>query len=185
MEDVKKILVDEDHQLFERKGMYYKEFNSDYRQIRYYTLLIVQQAPPEIKERNLLEQQISEIIKNAIKHGNKKEIPKKVKVWYSFTSAEARLIVEDEGSGFRNIEEWNEFNETRVRLFENEDFEKLVDYVSFRTEKSDENDGGNALFAAVEFWNCGVVYNQAGNCVAVKKVYPRKFRSIDIGEDGA
>ena len=52
-------------------NMLKKEFPSDFRQIRYFTLLIVQSAPTEIKELNLLEQQISEVIKNAVKHGVK------------------------------------------------------------------------------------------------------------------
>ena len=63
---VKEILVDENSVLFDKTGMLHKEFPSDFRQIRYFTLLIVQQAPPDIKEINLLEQQISEIIKNAV-----------------------------------------------------------------------------------------------------------------------
>lgn len=182
MAEVKRIIINEDHEFFNTKGMYYKEFSSDYRQIRYYTLLIVQQAPPEIKERNLLEQQISEIIKNAIKHGNKRDISKRVKVWYAFSPLDARLIVEDEGEGFKKIEEWNRFNEKRVTLFENGEFERLAEYVSFRTDRSDEYDGGNALFAAVEFWNRGVVFNNNRNCVAVRKSYPCKFRSIGIGD---
>lgn len=72
MSEVKQIIIDRDNTLFDRGKMFYKEFPGDYRQIRYFTLLIVQKAPPEIKEINLLEQQISELIGNAIKHGNKK-----------------------------------------------------------------------------------------------------------------
>ncbi len=70
MTEAKKIIVDESNKLFDKKGMFHKNFVSDFRQIRYFTLLVVQKAPPEIKEINLLEQQISEIIKNAVKHGN-------------------------------------------------------------------------------------------------------------------
>ena len=63
-------------------------------------------APLEIKEINLLEQQISEIIKNAVKHGNKCDQNKKVHVWYSFSPTHAHLIVEDEGEGFKDLEKW-------------------------------------------------------------------------------
>ena len=96
--------------------MLHKEFPSDFRQIRYFTLLIVQSAPPDIKEINLLEQQISEIIKNAVKHGNKCDPEKMVRVWYDFSPEHAHLIVEDEGPGFQDLERWNEFNHRRQEL---------------------------------------------------------------------
>ncbi|MFP4443636.1 MAG: ATP-binding protein, partial [Spirochaetia bacterium] len=108
------INIDPDSTLFDTEGMFYKEFSSDYRQIRYYTLIVLQKAPSEIKELNLLEQQLSEIIKNAVKHGNKKDPEKKVRIWYKFSSQDARIIIEDEGEGFQNIEEWNEFNKKRL-----------------------------------------------------------------------
>jgi len=181
MNGTKKILQDESHPLFNKDNMFNKEFPSDFRQIRYFTLMIVQKAPPEIKEINLLEQQISEIIKNAVKHGNKSDPEKKIKVWYTFSTEEARLIVEDEGKGFNKIDEWNKFNEARQECLQNEDYIKLADYVAYRTEESDENDGGNAMFAAVEYWNEGVVFNNKGNAVAVGKKFPKKRPGIEIG----
>lgn len=180
MEDVKKILQDDNHSLFSKDNMFTKEFPSDYRQIRYFTLMIVQKAPPEIKEINLLEQQISEIIKNAVKHGNKSDPNKKIKVWYTFSTEEARLIVEDEGKGFHNISEWNAFNVERQDCLSKEDYIKLADYVAYRTEDSDDNDGGNAMFAAVEYWNEGVVFSSGANIVAVGKKFPKKRHGIDI-----
>ena len=77
MTEIKELRSDDNDPLFDKVNMLYKEFPSDYRQIRYFTLLIVQSAPLEIKEINLLEQQISELIKNAVKHGNKCDINKK------------------------------------------------------------------------------------------------------------
>lgn len=180
METIKDIKVDGGSKLFDRTNMLYKEFPSDFRQIRYFTLLIVQSAPPEIKELNLLEQQISEIIKNAVKHGNKSELAKKVRVWYSFTPDEARLIVEDEGEGFKDLEKWNEFNRKRLECLHAQNFEELGDYVSFRTERSDDYDGGNALFAALEYWNEGFVYNDKRNGVAMRKSFPRRRHGIAI-----
>jgi len=88
-----------------------------------------------VKEINILEQQISEIIK----------------VWYYFDSSSARIIVQDEGEGFNKIEQWNEFHRTREKYLDENNFEKLANFVSYRTEESDENDGGNALFAALEY----------------------------------
>ena len=86
LDEIKEIKSDSKAKIFDKGNMLYKEFPSDYRQIRYFTLLIVQSAPLEIKEINLLEQQINEIIKNAVKHGNQCNPEKKVKVWYSFSS---------------------------------------------------------------------------------------------------
>jgi len=180
MSDIKLLKIGENSKLFDTTGMFFKEFNSDYRQIRYYTLLVVQKAPPEIKEINLLEQQISEIIKNAVKHGNKCEINKKVKVWYYFDTEKAQLIVEDEGDGFKELESWNSFNKKRINCFINQNFEEMEKYVSYRTKHSDENDSGNALFAAVEYWNGGVVFNKKRSKVAVLKTFPKKRHGIDM-----
>ena len=180
MSDLKFLIVDEKSKLFDTTGMFYKEFESDFRQIRYYTLLIVQKAPLEIREINLLSQQISELIKNAVKHGNNCEQKKLVKVWYSFTTEKAHLIVEDEGEGFKDLEKWNEFNKKREECFQNQNYEEMEKYISFRTKKSDEYDGGNAMFAAVEFWNGGVIFNNKKNRISVLKTYQKKRRGIEI-----
>ncbi len=171
MSGKKKILIDGNHLLFDKKGLFFKEFPSDYRQVRFISMLIVQKAPAEIKEINLLEQQISELVKNAVKHGNKKDPEKKVRIWASFSRDHAHLIVEDEGEGFKDLEKWNEFNLRRNRCFEQQNFEELEDYFSFRTDESTDEDGGNALFAAVEYWDRGVVFNEPRNAVAVYKYF--------------
>ncbi len=101
MDQVKQIQLDGKSPLFNKHGMFHKTFASDFRQIRYYTLLIVQKAPLEFKEINLLEQQISELIKNAVKHGNKSDARKNVDVWFRFSDDSARLIVQDEGAGIQ------------------------------------------------------------------------------------
>ena len=71
MSDIKKILQDDDHLLFDNNDMFSKEFDSDYRKIRYNTLVIVQKAPPEIQEINLLEQQVSEIFSELTSDGGR------------------------------------------------------------------------------------------------------------------
>ena len=180
MSDNKKITIDENSPVFARDGMFYKKFSSDFRQIRYYTLLIVQKAPAGIREINLLEQQISEIIKNAIKHGNRNDPKKLIQVWFSFNDGEARLIVQDEGKGFQRLEEWNRFNLKRTECFVKQNFEEMEQYVSYRTEDSDDLDSGNALFAALEYWNGGVVFNQKRNCVAVLKSFPQRRHGMKI-----
>ena len=179
---MKEIIIDSNHKLFNKKNMYYKEFNSDLKQIRFYTLLIVQNVPPEISGLRLLEQQICELIINAIKHGNKKDINKKVKVWYSFTKRSAHLIVEDEGEGFKDIEKWNSFNKKRNEYYSKKDFDKMKGYLSYKTENSDESDGGNALFAALEYWDGGIVFNDKKNVVAVYKEFPMKKNGIVINK---
>ena len=169
MTPIKELRADSSSPLFDKSNMLYKEFPSDFRQIRYFTLLIVQSAPLEIKEINLLEQQISEIIKNAVKHGNNCDLNKKVKVWYAFSPSHAHLIVEDEGPGFQDLEKWNDFNRKRLECLYDQNFEQLGSYVAFRTAKSDDQDGGNALFAALEYWNGGFIYSDKRNSVAIDR----------------
>lgn len=169
MSEVRKLIVDETHHLQDEKGMFFKEFPSDPNQIRFFTVLIMKNAGEKIKENNLLEQQLSEIIKNAILHGNHGDKSKKIKVWYEFRTDEARFIVEDLGEGFQDLEKWNDFLEKRQDAFESGDFDKMMQYVAWRTEKSGPNDGGNSLFAAIEYWNGGMVYNNARNRVGVMR----------------
>jgi hypothetical protein len=174
MNQITELRSDDNDPLFDKTNMLRKDFPSDFRQIRYFTLLIVQSAPSEIKELNLLEQQISEVIKNAVKHGNHCDTNKKVTVWYSFSPTHAHLIVQDEGEGFKDLEKWNEFNRRRLEALSAQDFAKLSNYVSYRTKDSDPQDGGNALFAALEYWDGGFVYNGKRNAVAMLKRYQQK-----------
>jgi hypothetical protein len=176
--------------LFSTEGLEYREFPSDFTKIRYYTLMLVSSAPFCIKETNLLEQQVSELIKNGIAHGNKNDPRKLLKVWYSFTHEEARLIVEDQGEGFNEIAEWNEFNKRRLEYLQKRNNGELMHYISFRSHDSDEKDGGNALFAALEYWNAGLVFNEKHNSVAAKKLFAvygneelRNFQPWDIDSD--
>ena len=180
MEENKRIIIDNNNPLLKKDGLFFKEFPSDIRQVRFFSMLVVQKAPPEIKEINLLEQQISELIKNAVRHGNKNDMSKKVKIWADFGNDHAHVIVEDEGDGFKKLEEWNEFNKKRNECFANQDFEEMEKYFSFRTEESNENDGGNALFAALEYWDGGVVFTEKKNCIAVYKNFGKKKYGLEL-----
>ncbi|MDC7222821.1 MAG: ATP-binding protein [Spirochaetales bacterium] len=153
----------------DKTGMSHKVINIDFSRIRYISHIITQDAPPELREYNLLEQQISEIIKNGVRHGNRNDIGKSLKIWWKFTTRSARLIVEDEGEGFKNLDHWIDFYQKRMECFARSDFENMTEYLTYRTEDSVPEDGGNALFAAVEYWNKGVVYNKKKNCVALAK----------------
>ncbi|MCK7460792.1 MAG: hypothetical protein MZU84_01265 [Sphingobacterium sp.] len=135
-----------------------RRFPSDYRQIRYFTLLIVQSAPLEIKEINLLEQQISEVIKNAVKHGNKCIPEKKVRVWY-VPRPRARLIVQDE-EGFQGPGSLERFQPPALEKLAAR-FRRARGF-RFPDEESDDGDGGNALFAALEYWNGGSSCTRSG-----------------------
>ena len=165
---------DEQNPLFDKSHLRYKCFSSDYNKVRYYTVLVVQSAPFEISDKSLLEQQISEMIKNAIKHGNGCDRRKMIHVWYSFSARHAHFIVQDEGEGFKDLEVWNNFNRKRLEAIANQDFETLADFVSFKTEKSDKYDGGNALFAALEYWNEGIIFNNQKNALAMYRSFPKK-----------
>lgn len=168
---IKKLLINDRSPLFQKSEMHFQEFHIGFDQVRKLASLIAQSAPIEIQEINLLEQQISEIIKNAVKHGNKMDKSKGIRIWYSFSTQHAHLIVEDEGHGFKKLEEWNQFYRNKIECHRRQDNKKVLKYLSFRTEESDENDGGNALFAAIEYWNDGVVFNKKKNCIAVKRTF--------------
>lgn len=163
---VRKLIVDENNELFDAQGMSYVEFPSDYSRIREFTTQVLTGCPKEFLEGNLLEQQLSEIIKNGIKHGNRRDYSKKLKVWYDFRKR-ARFIVEDEGEGFINLEEWNAFYRKRQEALFNEDFSTFLDLASYRDSHSDSEDGGNSLIAALEYWNGGMIYNKRKNKVGV------------------
>lgn len=168
-EGVRQLKVDEQDPLFDTQGLYHKEFAIDLGQVRRLSNLIAQRAPAEFQEINILEQQISELLKNAVKHGNNNDKRKKIKLWFGFGEATARLIIEDEGAGFQELEAWNEFYRKKIECYQKQDFEGMMNYLTFRTDKSGEEDGGNAMMAAVEYWNRGVVFNQKRNAVAVKR----------------
>lgn len=168
---VKQIKVDSSHPLHNTEGMTHKKFNIGLGDVRRLSSLIAQKAPLEFQEYSIFEQQISELIKNAVKHGNNCDKNKSLNLWYSFSAASAHLIVKDEGPGFKDVEKWNQFYQKKIEYYRKKDFEKMMDYLQFRTQNSDENDGGNALFAAIEYWNQGLIFSDEKNCVAVKRIF--------------
>jgi serine/threonine-protein kinase RsbW len=168
---IKQIRVDSNDALFDTTGMYYKTFFIDMSHVRRLSNLIAQKAPRHVQEINMLEQQVSEILKNGVRHGNKNEKNKALHIWFSFNDQEARLIVQDEGSGFQEIEQWNEFYQKKIECYRNKDFDEMMNYLAFRTERSTDADGGNAMFAAIEYWNGGLVFNNERNAVAVRRVF--------------
>jgi hypothetical protein len=169
---IRKLIVDEHNEIFDARGMKYLELKSDFSAVRKYCAMVLQDCPGEFMEGNLLEQQLSEIIKNGIKHGNKCDQHKKIKIWYDLRKR-VRFIVEDEGGGFTNLESWNEFYKKRQEALYANDFDAFMNMASYRWKNSDEHDGGNSLIAALEFWNGGIIYNEAKNKVGVIRWFPR------------
>jgi hypothetical protein len=163
---VRQLIVDERNQLFDAQGMRFAEFPSDFSRVREFTALVLADCPEQFKEGNLLEQQLSEIIKNGIKHGNHNDPRKKLRVWYDLRKR-ARFIVEDEGRGFDVLDDWNEFYRKRQTALFEEDFDAFLALASYRGPDSDEEDGGNSLIAALEYWNGGTIFNDRKNKIGV------------------
>jgi len=163
---VRKLIVDDRNELFDAQGMRYVEFPSDYARIREYAVAILEDCPSVFHEGNLLEQQLSEIIKNGIKHGNRSDPSKRLRLWYDLRKR-VRVIVEDEGEGFRDLDVWNDFYTRRQTALFNEDFDAFLDLASYRGPSSGPEDGGNSLIAALEYWNGGMIYNAKRNKVGV------------------
>jgi len=168
---IRKLIVDERNELFDAQGMRYAELDSDFSRVREYAAFVLADCPPAFREGKLLEQQLSEIIKNGIKHGNRRSPGKKLRIWYDLRKR-ARFIVEDEGDGFEGLDDWNEFYRRRQTALHEEDFETFLSLASWRGPGSDEDDGGNSLIAALEYWNGGMIYNWARNKVGVVRWFP-------------
>jgi hypothetical protein len=163
---IRKLIVDERNELFDAQGMRYAEFPSDFSRIREYAATVLAECPPRFLEDGLLEQQLSEIIKNGVKHGNRSLPGKRLKVWYDLRKR-ARFIVEDEGEGFAELDEWNVFFRRRQEALHREDFDAFLALASWRGPRSTEDDGGNSLIAALEYWNGGMIFNDGRNKVGV------------------
>lgn len=173
---IRKLIVDEYNEIFDAQGMQYIEFPSVYEKIRIYTAQILNTCPDHFREGNLLEQQLSEIIKNGIKHGNKKNPEKKLKVWFDFRKR-VRFIVEDEGEGFKELEAWNEFYKKRQEALFSEDFNSFLELAAYKGINSTADDGGNSLIAALEYWNGGMIFNNKKNKVGVVRWYTNGSRA--------
>jgi serine/threonine-protein kinase RsbW len=173
---IRKLIVDDRNELFDAQGMRYIEFPSDFSRIREFTARVLEDCPESFKEGNLLEQQLSEIIKNGIKHGNRSDPSKSLRVWYDLRKR-ARFIVEDRGEGFLALDEWNDFFRRRQTALFNEDFDAFLALASYRGPTSDDADGGNSLVAALEYWNGGMIFNGARNKVGVVRWFTRGSES--------
>lgn len=167
---VRKLIVDDRNEIFDERGMKQLDLPGDFTRVREYAALVAADCPVEFKDGNLMEQQLSELIKNAIKHGNRLDPAKAVRIRWDFRKR-ARVVVEDEGEGFRDLDAWNDFYRRRQEALHREDFEAFLGLASYRGPRSTEEDGGNSLVAALEYWNGGMIYNAARNKVGVLRWY--------------
>jgi len=167
---IRKLIVDDRNELFDAQGMKLVEYPSDLSRVRDYAADVLRTCPDRFREENLLEQQLSELIKNGIKHGNKADPAKTLRIWYDLRKR-VRFIVEDEGEGFVEIEQWNEFFRRRQTALHEQDFDRFLELASYRGPHSDEADGGNSLIAALEYWNGGMIYNGKRNKVGCVRWY--------------
>lgn len=165
------LICDENSPLWDITDMKYVEIKSDRYEIRNMAKLLVDgiQNINNDFSVEILEEQVSEILKNAIVHGNKNNKNKIVKIWYLINDKLYKIIVEDEGNGFVNFDEWNEFNRKRNEALKKGDLETAVQFIQYRGPDSTDEDGGNALFAAIEYWDSSLVYNNKKNKVAAIK----------------
>ncbi len=167
------LVVDDRSPFWDLSGMVKRVFPSQYEMVRVYTREILDSISVHAEtDLMLLHEMTAEIIKNAVKHGNHSDPDKKVFAWFRCHRDFFKVIVRDEGEGFKNIEDWNEFFRKRNEAIRTEDFEKMMQYINYRTEKSAEDDGGNALISALEYWDTGLIYGKhRNNVVAVKYFY--------------
>ncbi len=165
-----KIVSDTD-EIWDVKDMKYIEFNSDITKLREYTNELLQNEKTDYVNDMIFRLQVSEFIKNGIRHGNKLQKEKKVKVWYKLTQDYTKFIFEDEGDGFKNVAKWNEFNKKRLEYLMKQDITNALKYAVFRTEESIENDGGNFLFSAMEYWDSGLILNTKKNKIYVMRYF--------------
>ncbi len=164
-------ITDDDNSIWSIENMRYKEFPSEISKMRSYTKEILSDSKIDIHDDKILQLQITEFIKNAIIHGNQYNKDKKVKIWYDINNDYAKIIIEDEGEGFQDMEKWNEFNKKRLHFIKKQDIQNVLKYAIYKTEKSTDNDGGNFLFSAVEYWDSGIIFNIKRNKLYVMKYF--------------
>ena len=88
---------------------------------------------------------LEEAMVNAIKHGNRMEPDKQVRIACELTADEITVVIEDQGDGF-----------------------KLEDVPDPTEDENLENPGGRGIMLIRSFMNA-VAYNDRGNCLTMIK----------------
>lgn len=167
------LIVDENSLLFDTAGMKHYTFPSDISRMRDFAMEVLENLPQRYQALSfLLEYNVSELIKNAIRHGNNCDLSKQIFVHSEITSQYFRVIVTQQGRGFINLEDWNSYYRQRLQAFEICDVDKMIELACYASENSNEQDGGNALIAALDFWDSGLVFNHNRKSVSALKILP-------------
>ena len=85
----------------ERK--YFKEVQSDPEllpELDEYLMNIAKEAGLDEEKFNNLSLSFSEAASNSIKHGNKNDVNKKIRITVKISDSQMRIIIKDEGKGF-------------------------------------------------------------------------------------
>ena len=159
------------------------EYFSILENLRMYATEVGREAPEQMRQNFVLEQQISELIKNAMIHGNKMQAEKKVRVYFSFMGLDglAKLVVESEVCGFENAHEWNDFVLKRENVLNDMSLpiEERMKYLNFESTANDCDgkilSGGNALLASPAYWNLGVTVSIEKKRVCAMRSFAEQF----------
>lgn len=165
------ILVDDSSPLLDTRGLYHKEFHISRGQVPRLATLIAQRAPAALTGLATLERRIHDLLDNAVHHGNRDDARKALGIWFRYTDGDLRLIIEDEGRGFRTIDAWNQFYQRRMDAYRSRDFERMMSFLAFRSDYSAADDRGVALMEAIEYWNGGIVFASSRRRVGVQRRY--------------
>ncbi len=169
-----------------KKEIIFKQIPSKHLLIRYYSMQIVQTLPiKQIHEKKLLEQQISELLQNAIIHGNKNREELNVSIRYAFKESVFTILIKDEGNGFNELEHWNKWKKKRTELEaagKTEEFELFAVYQK-RGSYASEYSGGTGLFSAAEYWNKGFIFSSEGNTITASKSFYPDFIEDEYADD--
>ncbi|MBN1897298.1 MAG: ATP-binding protein [Spirochaetes bacterium] len=172
------LVVDNNTELWLVTDMEHDIFPSDIHRVQEYTDVIISVAKEHISEEDykLLQHEVSELIINAIKHGNKNDAARIIRVWYKFQDDLFKFIIEDQGEGFKDLEKWNEFNRKRNQAIRNKNFEMLEQYAFYKSNDFEEEEakGGSTLFGALEYWDSGLIFNSKRNKIVAVKYFYRK-----------
>lgn len=144
-------------------------YPSQMDKIRVFSREMTSPVPEGYEEKHLLTQQVSEIVKNAMRHGNKKNPKKHICVYREWKDNWFHIVVKDEGKGFLELEKWNEFNKKRLQAITNQDLDSFMSYAQWKGKDSTQEDGGNSLFAALEYWDSGIVFRSDRTTVGASK----------------
>ena len=144
-----------------KSKMHYRQIQTKFTLVRYYAMQTVKTLPLPEQDKKLLEQQISELIHNACIHGNQNKEELAVHVWHSFKDNVFTIIIQDEGSGFSNDNNREEFS--------------LFAAYQKRGSFTPEYCGGTGLFAAASYWDRGFSFSKEGNTVSASKIFYPSF----------